>query len=214
VLFQDRPEERAAFGRALAEVTHRDERAVGGALYVTEVAACCARSPTGIAPQVCQAEARGVVVHDELGPAIDQARELALCGVGTAEAAGVCGTSGYVVHAVSFATFCFLRYDDPLRALAEAIGAGGDTDTIGAILGGWLGALHGESGLPGALIARIHDGPFGPAHLRALAACLAQIREGRPARVPSYSPTAALLRNLTLYPVILGHGLRRLLPPY
>ena len=153
-----------------------------------------------------------MVTQAELGRAIDRARELALAGSGTAEAAE-CGTSGYVVHAVSFATFCFLRYgDDPIVALIEAISAGGDTDTIGAILGGWLGALHGESGLPGDLIARIHDGPFGPTHLRALAACLTGIREGRPSPIPSYSPTAALLRNLALYPVVLGHGFRRLVP--
>ena len=210
--FHDRPVDRAALGRVLAEVTHRDERAVEGALYVAEVAACCARSPAGTTPSVCQAEARGVVTQAELGRAIDRARELALAGAGTAEAAE-CGTSGYVVHAVSFATFCFLRYsDDPILALSESISAGGDTDTIGAILGGWLGGLHGESGLPGDLIARIHDGPFGPTHLRALATCLSSIREGRRSPIPSYSPTAALLRNLALYPVVLGHGFRRLLP--
>ncbi|MDB5349948.1 MAG: ADP-ribosylglycohydrolase [Planctomycetota bacterium] len=140
--FHDRPVERAAFGRALAEVTHRDGRAVRGALFVAELAACCARSPTGTAPMVCHAEARGIVMQAELGRAIDRARELALARSGTAEAAMACGTSGYVVHAGSFASFCFLRYgNEPLRALTEAISAGGDSDTIGAILGGWLGAV-------------------------------------------------------------------------
>ena len=43
--FHDRPEEREVFGRALAEVTHRDVRAVEGALYVAEMAAACAGSP-------------------------------------------------------------------------------------------------------------------------------------------------------------------------
>jgi ADP-ribosyl-[dinitrogen reductase] hydrolase len=38
--FQDRPDRRRVFGRALAKVTHRDERAVEGAHYVAEVAAC------------------------------------------------------------------------------------------------------------------------------------------------------------------------------
>jgi len=99
-----------------------------------------------------------------------------------------------------------------MRALTEAISAGGDTDSIGAILGGWLGALHGEGGLPGDLIRRIRDGPFGPSHLRALTACLAQIREDEPCRVPSYSPSMALARNLVMYPVILGHGFRRFVP--
>ena len=75
-----------------------------------------------------------------------------------------------------------------------------------------MGALHGEAGLPGELIARIHDGPFGPSHLRALAVCLGQVLAGIPCPVPRYSCTAALARNLALYPVILGHGFRRLVP--
>jgi ADP-ribosyl-[dinitrogen reductase] hydrolase len=211
--FHDRPADRLAFGRALAEVTHRDERAVEGALYVAEVAGACVRGPQGASPATCQEVARRIVGHPELGAALDRARKLALRGAGTAEAARVCGASGYVVHTLAFATFCFLRYgSEPLPALAEAISAGGDTDTIGAILGGWLGAFHGEGALPGDLIRRLHDGPFGPTHLRALAACLAQVQEGGPARAPRYSPTAALVRNLALYPVILGHGFRRLVP--
>lgn len=210
--FHDRPRERVEFGRALAEVTHRDIRAVEGALYVAEVAAFLTRSPTGT-PQTGVAEARTLVGHPELGAALDRAVELEGRGAGLREAAERCGTTGFVVHTVSFATFCFLRHaDDPMRALIEAIAAGGDTDSIGAILGAWLGARHGEAGLPGHLIGRIHDGPFGPTHLRALASSLAGRRDGREAPVPHYSPTAALARNLALYPVILGHGFRRLVP--
>ena len=113
----------------------------------------------------------------------------------------------------SFATFIFLRYgDDPLFALTEAVNAGGDTDSIGAIVGGWLGALHGARLMPGELLDRIHDGPFGPTHLRALGTALCQVRDGEPCTVPRYSVAGALLRNLALYPVILGHGFRRLMP--
>lgn len=209
----DRPERRRAFGRALAEVTHRDVRAVEGALYVAELTASCVRSPRGGSPAPCQEEARRIVADAELGEAIDRAVELAVRGADTPEAATACRTSGFVVHTLAFATYGLLRFGlDPLPALTEAVSAGGDTDSIGAILGGWLGALHGESGLPSALVGRIHDGPFGPTHLRALASCLGEIHEGRPGRPPRYSPAAAMARNLALYPVILGHGLRRLAP--
>jgi hypothetical protein len=161
--------------------------------------------------------------------ALERACELAERGEGVAEAAEELGTSGYVLHTVPFAVFCFARYgDDPLPALVEAIGAGGDTDSIGAILGAWLGALHGEAGLPAHLLAAIHDGPFGHSHLRALASALYRVRSGAPgdplpdgrgsdgprdpAGAPGYSAAAALARNLALYPVILAHGLRRLTP--
>ena len=209
--FQDRCQQRREFGRALAEVTHRDRRAVEGALFVAEVAAACSRSPPGTSPEFCVVEARSVVSHRELLASIDRAIELASQGAGTDQAAKLCGTTGFVVHTVAFATYCFLRHGhDPMQALTTAIGAGGDTDSIGAILGGWLGALHGEGGLPGALIGRIHNGPFGPSHLRALAACLVDLREGVCCKVPRYSAPAALARNLALYPVILGHGFRRM----
>jgi len=211
--FDDRPDRRERFGRALAEVTHRDPRAVEGALYVAELAAACARSPAGTRPEACQQAARRLVTVPELGEAIDRARALALRGADTPEAAAACGTSGFVVHTVALATFGLLRFgDESLPALSEIISAGGDADSTAAILGGWLGALHGEAGLPLALIAKIHDGPFGPSHLRALADCLARARAGEPAPVPTYSPARALGRNLALYPVVLGHGLRRLVP--
>jgi ADP-ribosylglycohydrolase len=211
--FYDRPDQRQEFGRALAEVTHRDDRAVEGAVYVAEVAAICARGPGRMSPECFQGEARGLVENRELRHAIDHAAELAGRKVGVHEAAETCGNTGFVVHTVSLALFCLLRFGaDPLNALQEAISAGGDTDSIGAILGGWLGTLHGEAGLPGILISRIHDGPFGPSHLRALATYLSHVRTGETSRVPRYSPAAALTRNLALYPVILGHGLRRILP--
>jgi ADP-ribosylglycohydrolase len=213
--FHDKPGEREVVGRALAEVTHRDIRSLEGALYVAELAAACVRCSVGASLSDCQQQARSIVTNPELGLAIDRAKGLALGGISIPEAARACGTSGFVVHTLAFATFGFLRSgSDPLQALIEAIGAGGDTDSIGAILGGWLGTRHGEAGLPRDLIDRIHDGAFGPTHLRALATCLAQIRDGHPAPIPSYSPTAAMLRNLALYPIVLGHGFRRLLPPY
>ncbi|HLH28069.1 MAG TPA: ADP-ribosylglycohydrolase family protein, partial [Acidimicrobiales bacterium] len=192
--FHDRPAERRRFGEAIARSTHTDERAVQGALFVAELAAA--------GPE----EARTVVTHEELAAALDRAADLARRSVPTPEAAGTLRTTGYVVHTVSFALYCYLRYGaTPLLALQECVAAGGDTDSIAAILGAWLGARHGEPGLPAHLLARIHDGPFGPTHLRALAASLA---DGAPP--PRYSWAGALLRNLALYPVVLAHGFRRI----
>jgi len=209
--FSDRPWERATFGRSLAEVTHRDVRAVEGALYVAEMTAGCLEDREGTPRAACQSRARRIVNNIDLGNAVDQARDLSLRVDDPLVAARALGTTGFVVHSVAFATYCFLRHgDDPSSAITKAISAAGDTDTIGAILGGWLGALFGESGLPHDLIARIHDGPFGPTHLRKLADCLAQKRLGLPDPVPRYSVMAAVARNLALFPVILGHGFRRL----
>ena len=214
VFFVDEPERRREFGRALAEVTHTDRRGVEGALYVAELAAACARSTPGNDLRALHRAARTVVTDATLLPALDQAAALAESAATIDQAAAELGTSGYVVHTVPFALFCFLRSGgkDPLEVLVETIGAGGDTDSIAAILGGWLGALHGERGLPAHLLARIHDGPFGPTHLRALAACLAAVTTGERPTVPGYFSAAALIRNLLLYPVVLAHAARRALP--
>ncbi len=211
VFFHDRPQERHRFGRALAEVTHLDPRAVEGALLVAEVAAALAHCPAGEATLDPVLAALNVVSEPSLREAIEKAIALARTGTEVDEAAGQLGTSGYVVHTLSFAIYCLLRGDrDPLTVLTTAFTAGGDTDSIGAILGGWLGALHGEAGLPHSLLDRVHDGPFGPTHLRALGSGLEQVRQGTVVTPPGYSPAAALARNLALYPVILAHGFRRL----
>ena len=91
-------------------------------------------------------------------------------------------------------------------AVIETVMAGGDTDTTAAIWGALWGARHGPAELPAHLLDRLAPGPFGKAHLRALARAVAQ---GTPP--PRFSTVGALLRNLALYPVVLGHGLLRLM---
>lgn len=188
---------RRTAAQAFAEVTHTDRRAVEGAVFVAELAAVGAWEA-----------ALEVVSEPTLKAALARAAALAAGGAAAEAAARELGTSGFVVHTVSFALFCFLRFGDrPLAALTEAISAGGDTDTIGAIVGAWCGARHGESGLPADLIADLQSGPFGRDHLRELARSLA---EGTPP--PSFSSVRALARNLLRIPVVIAHAFRRLVP--
>jgi ADP-ribosyl-[dinitrogen reductase] hydrolase len=212
VFFRDDAAARRAFGQAVAEVTHRDSRAVDGALYVAELAAGCARSTPD---STRDALVRAAILPEftpALREALQQALDLAGSGASAQEAASRIGTSGYVLHSTAWATFAFLRSGDhSLNALRLVISAGGDTDSTGAIVGAWVGALHGEAELP-ALVERIHNGPFGPAHLRALASALAGTSTGTSALVPRFSAPVALARNLALMPVILAHGFRRLAP--
>ncbi|OJW24684.1 MAG: hypothetical protein BGO49_06500 [Planctomycetales bacterium 71-10] len=213
VFHRDRPDERRAFTRALAEVSHRDPRAVEGAVFVAEVAALAARSEGAREPSDLLREARGVVGDAQLGLAIDEALARADSDLPTSAAAEACGTSGFVVHTLAFASLAFARFShDPMRALREVVSAGGDTDTIAAIVGAWCGARSGTAWLPADLIGRIHDGPFGPGHLKALARSLQAGADGSPADPPRYSIVAATGRNLALYPVVLAHGFRRLVP--
>lgn len=185
---------RRSIGRALASVTHTDERAIQGALYVAELGA---HGDT--------ARALEVVSEPSLRAAIEKA--IAFSGSDD-EAARMIGTTGFVMHTVPLAAFMITRHkDDFIGAVRATIRAGGDTDSNAAIVGTVLGALHGPSAIPADLVARLNDGPFGPTHLRGLARALET--NGAP---PSWWFVVALVRNLALYPVVLAHGFRRLIP--
>ncbi len=198
----DDPDARVAAGRAVARLTHTDDRAVEGALMMAELAAA-AHTP----PADAIAAASGVLTHPDLRAAVDQAR--ALASATPDEAVAALGHTGYIVHTLGLVVWAWRRWADaaPLDALSQVIALGGDTDTIAAMFGALYGARHGAAALPAEVIARLAPGPFGLKHLRALAAA-AEARE----RPPRWAWPVALLRNLALYPVILGHGLRRLIP--
>lgn len=201
---------RRRLGRALAELTHRDARAVDGALFVAEVAALATAAPEDADRARLCTDALGAVGDPALRSALERSIALASSSLSDFEAAGRLGTSGYVLHSVPVATLFFCRHGhDPLEAARAAVRAGGDTDSNAAIAGALAGALRGASALPAGLLAALHDGPFGPAHLRALASALADTSCTVP---PRFSSLAALGRNLALFPVVLAHGLRRLAP--
>ena len=209
VFFADDPALRRAFGDALAEVTHTDPRAVQGARFVAELAAVCAKD--GAAARAESVErALAVVDNADVRAAVKRGQELAEGAAELEAAARELGTTGFIVHTVALATFCFVRLgDDPAGAIAAAVRAGGDTDSNAAIVGAWMGARHGASGLPAELVGHLQGGPFGRDHLRALAADLALAR--RPDRSPpraGYAWTLAFARNLLLFPVVLVHAFR------
>ena len=175
---------------------------------MAELTAIASSASDGADRAVLVEDASRVVHEEALKEAISEAVSLATRVDDIREASKTLGTTGFVVHSVPLAVYAFVRHGrDPMDALTTLISAGGDTDSHAAILGGWLGALHGEARLPLELVGRIQDGSFGPTHLRALAKAL-----GGGGGAPSYSSLYALLRNLALYPVVIAHGFRRLLP--
>ncbi|MCB9611237.1 MAG: ADP-ribosylglycohydrolase family protein [Sandaracinus sp.] len=208
VVLADDPGRRRRLGKRLAEVTHRDERAVQGALYVAELAALASRgaADTHDARWELVRRARNVLAEPSLVAAVESARELVAREASVSDASRALGHTGFVVHSLGLCTFVFLRFGgEPMRALEACIEAGGDTDTHGAIVGCWVGASHGDV-WPRALVSRLHDGPFGPTHLRALVHATAADEV-----LPHWSRIAAFARNLALYPVVLAHGFSRLL---
>lgn len=196
----------AEFARAVAEVTHTDARAVEGAVFSALFAAHLTRGEDASA---AAAIAMASVTHPELRRALETAVILAAADTPERDCAQRLGTSGFVVHSVPWALCCALRHvDAPMDAVRMAIRHGGDTDTNAAMVGAWLGARHGPEAFPRALVDALAGGPFGVAHAQRLVAAVG----ASPAHVPGYAWPLALLRNVALFPVVLAHGFRRLLP--
>ena len=75
--------------------------------------------------------------------------------------------------------------DDPEEAIIQAVNLGGDTDTIGAMTGALVGALHGRQWLPPRWFGNLENGLGGRDELIAVAEKLADIR---PSELKVYPP--------------------------
>ena len=64
---------------------------------------------------------------------------------------------GYTLRAMTAGLWAFLNAGDLETTLLEAIRAGGDTDTNGAVAGAVLGAKFGASAIPERWIERLPD---------------------------------------------------------
>lgn len=124
------------------------------------------------------------------------------------------GISGFIVPTTVMATYCFLRYPTNFeRGVLSAIGLGGDTDSVAAIVGGLIGAHIGYDKLPSDLVVRIKVAPHDAAWIHEMAERLSHWPHGvedlhcAPA-LPS-NPLMQLFRNLLMLVLVLLHiGLR------
>ncbi|MET1258575.1 ADP-ribosylglycohydrolase family protein [Flagellimonas sp. DF-77] len=57
-------------------------------------------------------------------------------------------SSGYVIHSLEAALWCFLKTDSFKECVLKAVNLGEDTDTVGAIAGGLAGVYYGERNIP------------------------------------------------------------------
>lgn len=92
---------------------------------------------------------------------------------------------------------------------------GGDTDTVGAILGALIGAVAGKPGIPRDWLDAIGDWPRSVAFIDRVAVRLAEQTNTRNSLGPvSYFWPGLIPRNILFILVVLFHGFRRLAPPY
>jgi hypothetical protein len=95
------------------------------------------------------------------------------------------------------------------------IRCGGDTDTTAAIVGGIVGASVGKDGIPADWLDRLFEWPRTVAWMEQLAEQLDRTLTAKKSETPPRLPISGLLvRNAFFFTVVVGHVLRRLLPPY
>lgn len=80
-------------------------------------------------------------------------------------------------EAVSCALLAVVKYHStPEEAVIKSIGFGGDTDTIGAMTGAQMGALHGKDWIPKRWLDNIENRKYGRDYIIKLASKLSQVR--------------------------------------
>jgi ADP-ribosylglycohydrolase len=128
-------------------ITHRHPEAVAGALAVAYMVARAAAGT--LDPAIILADTIGFVGESGVADNLSRAQELLGKGVETAGALHVLGTTGYVVHTVAAAAYCFLRTpNDFERTVIDAVMGGNDADTTAAVAGAISGAYNGDAAIP------------------------------------------------------------------
>jgi len=209
--------------RAATLITHRDPRACIGALAVARVCGWSLRTEAAVAPdlelymKMLRHCGEG---NEEWQPLMDEMQQGLAEGISVQQYADRLGQqkgiSGYVYRTVPVALFAWFRhFGDFDETVSSVLDCGGDTDTVGAIVGAMAGAVVGEEGIPQEWVSGIRDWPRGTALIIRVADHLAALAYSgqSPGTVPIFWP-ALIPRNLFFLLIVLLHGFRRLLPPY
>jgi ADP-ribosylglycohydrolase len=189
-------------------LTHRDPRALDGALLVARWARSGSADRSAVLAAV--ARIRDAAFAQRVGWAVVAAFDGCTLAELRDRVRLHAGPTGFVVDTLAAVAFCWLRHpQQPAEAISAAVALGGDTDTVAAIVGALLGAELGARELaarvPAAWTTQLRDGPLDAEYLSRLASALTNSL-----RVPRLTWLGSLLRNLVMLLIVLGHGFARL----
>jgi ADP-ribosyl-[dinitrogen reductase] hydrolase len=137
-------------------ITHRNNEALAGGLAIAYAVARLATDATE--PAALIEETIAFVGDCEVTRNLQRARKLLDADVLAADALATLGTTGYVVHTVASAFYCFVRTPDNFKqSVIEAVMAGHDTDTTAAVGGALSGAYNGLQGIPRCWLEQSED---------------------------------------------------------
>lgn len=199
-------------------MTHTDPKAYEGALAIAVAASILTKNNPDSAPTDSYFKQLLPLIKDD-----ELKRNLILCQKGlfaqkslTAYANALSltkkGVTGYVNHTVPIVIYAWLAYfNDYEKTITSLIQLGGDSDTTAAIAGALAGLTVGVKGIPREWRKGIVNDPASLKQLRRYAIKIAR-KSNNKVKMPSY--LVSLLKNILSFPIILGHGFRRLFPPY
>jgi ADP-ribosyl-[dinitrogen reductase] hydrolase len=216
--FSQDAERRAAYVTASTQLTHTDPKANWAALAIAECTALEMNDDYSIG----ELKRRLVMITDD--PAWQTLMREMFSHLADnrsvmqfADSLGLAkGVTGYALHSAPVAIFAWVRHrPDAEMALSSALTCGGDTDSVGALIGAIAGAGFGSRCWPKTWVDRISDWPFGVANLRRIACGVAEF-DNKETQSRGFSVIWPLMfvRNMVVLVLVLGHGVRRLLPPY
>ena len=218
--FNEDAQKRRAFVLASSRLTHRGWQAETAALAVAEATASAVTSQgSPDTPEIietlraCSGECewQNCLSHIEAELRHRHSVSEFACTLGLEN-----GVTGYSLHVVPVALYAWLRHEAEFRtATIAALQCGGDTDTVGAIVGALCGASRGAANIPKEWIDRVVEWPRSIQFIKTVARALAEQKSrSRPVGEVGYFWPGLLLRNLLFLSVVCVHGFRRLLPPY
>ena len=214
--FFDEPESRREFVAAATSLTHTDPRALTAASAVAEAAALAIRMDEPIddwltaLPRLSR--------DDEWRALCRKLSDAFAAGISVqafAESLGLRNAvTGYAYHSVPVALYAWVRHRGDFRAAMEsALNCGGDTDSVGAIVGALAGTDVGRESIPFEWLSGICEWPRTNRSLEQIAERLARQKEvGRPLGPVRYFWPGLIPRNFIFLVAVLLHGFRRLLP--
>jgi ADP-ribosyl-[dinitrogen reductase] hydrolase len=215
--FAENSEKRKEFVLASSRLTHRNRQADAAALAVAECAALavtCGGLPDflSVVPILTKrsSEPEWQRTLSELNDSLHKQQSVAEF----ARRMGLeRGISGFSLHVVPIAIYAWLRHPADFRtALTSALDCGGDTDTVGAIVGALAGASGGKLCIPDEWLNALWEWPRSSSVVEKVADRLSnQKSTGQPKGSVNYFWPAQIFRNLIFLITILTHGFYRLM---
>lgn len=156
--------------------THVHPEAVDGALVQAKAVGEAAKTadPSGLDVEALPGTLRQLSHTAVMREKLDLLAEGLRRGAADDELIGTVGNGVRASEAVAAALWAFVRYHQtPEECIVRAVGFGGDTDTIGAMAGALVGALHGTSWIPPRWYESIENGSHGRDEIVELAQKLA-----------------------------------------